>query len=130
MSEVILGQGIDLVECHRIEDSIQRFGERFLDRLFLASERVYPETQKNSHRHFAARFAAKEAISKAFGTGICGDLGWKDMEIFRLPSGEPGVALHGKGLELFQKKGGSRILISLTHTDEYAAATALLIGTA
>ena len=127
MSEMILGQGIDLVECGRIEESINRFGERFLDRLFLTSERDYCGKQKVPHRHFAARFAAKEAISKAFGTGIGEHLGWKDMEILRNESGEPKVTLHGKGLDLFQQKNGLRVLISLTHTDNYAAATALLI---
>jgi holo-[acyl-carrier protein] synthase len=128
MNEVILGQGIDLVECRRIEDSLNRFGERFLNRLFLPSERAYCESRKFSHRHFAARFAAKEAISKAFGTGIGEQLGWKDMEILRMESGEPQVALHGKGLELLKQKKGLRVLISLTHTDDYGAATAILIG--
>lgn len=130
MSEIILGQGIDLVECGRIEESISRFGDRFLDRLFLPSERSYCGSQKFPHRHFAARFAAKEALSKAFGTGIGESLGWKDMEILRDQSGEPKIALHGKGLDLFQQKHGLRVLISLTHTDQYAAATALMIGRA
>jgi holo-[acyl-carrier protein] synthase len=128
MNEIILGQGLDLVECRRIEESISRFGDRFLERLFHPSERAYGQSQKFSTRHFAARFAAKEAISKAFGTGIGPELGWLDLEILRKESGEPYVCLHGKALDLLQKKKGHRILLSLTHTDQHALATAILIG--
>ena len=76
----------------------------------------------------AARFAAKEAISKAFGTGIGAQLGWQDMEIRRKESGEPFVVLHGKGKKLFAARGARQLLVSLSHTENYAAATAVLEG--
>jgi holo-[acyl-carrier-protein] synthase len=76
----------------------------------------------------AARFAAQEAISKAFGTGIGAELGWQDMEIRRKESGEPYVVLHGKGRELFSARGGKSLHVSLTHTENYAAAIAILEG--
>jgi holo-[acyl-carrier protein] synthase len=128
MGELILGSGIDLVDCNRIESSMEKFGERFLNRIFLPGELDYCMKQKFPHRHLAARFAAKEAVSKTFGTGIGSELGWRDMEVVRLPSGEPELHLHGKGLELLKKRGGKRVMISLTHTDHQAAANALLIG--
>src|SRR5689334_11322799 len=101
----VLGQGIDIVETERIEDSLRRFGERFLKRVFLPGEIEYSNSMKFPALHLAARFAAKEAISKAFGTGIGKQLGWQDMEIKRKPSGEPYVILHGKGVELAQRRG-------------------------
>ena len=126
MSE-ILGTGIDIVECERIRHSIERFGERFTGRLFLPAELAYAQSHKFPHLHLAARFAAKEAVSKAFGTGIGESLGWKDMEVCRRESGEPFLQLHGKGLELLTGRGATRVLISLSHTRDYAAASAILV---
>ena len=128
MSEVILGSGLDVVECERIRLSIEKFGDRFLNRIFLPEELAYANRNKYPHRHLAARFAAKEAVSKAFGTGIGEPLGWKDIEVARKESGEPYLILHHKGLELLKTRGAVRILISLTHTDHYAAASAILVG--
>jgi holo-[acyl-carrier protein] synthase len=81
---------------------------------------------KIPRRSLAVRFAAKEAISKAFGTGICAQLGWQDMEIRRKESGEPFVVLHGQGKKLFRSRRAKRLLVSLSHTANYAAATAVL----
>lgn len=128
MGEVILGSGIDLVDCDRIQSSMDRFGQRFLKRIYHPAEVKYCQQQKFPYRHLAARFAAKEAVSKTFGTGIGAELGWLDMEVVRRASGEPELQLHGKGLDLLKKRGGKRILISLTHTDHQAAANAILIG--
>lgn len=128
MNEVVLGHGIDLVECQRIEESLKNFGDRFLDRIYLPSERLYAASHVNSLPHYAARFAAKEAVSKAFGTGIGEVIGWKDIEVVRLENGQPTIQLHGNGLKLFKKKNGLRLLISLTHTEHYAMASVLLIG--
>ena len=89
----ILGIGMDIVETKRIADSIERFGDRFLHRVFLDGEVAYSNSMKFPHLHLAARFAAKEAISKAFGTGIGREMGWRDLEIVREPSGEPRVVL-------------------------------------
>jgi holo-[acyl-carrier protein] synthase len=128
MSGRVLGTGIDLVECARIAQSLEKFGDRFLNRVFLPSEIEYARSQKHTARHLAARFAAKEAVSKAFGTGIGAQVGWKDMEVRRRESGAPYLALHGAGLEFLQAHGGGEVLISLTHTDTMAAASAVWVG--
>jgi len=123
---MILGTGIDIIEVARIASSYEKFGERFLNRLLLANEIAYCLSHKNPAPFFAARFAAKEAISKAFGTGIGISLGWQDMEIRRKESGEPFVVLSGKGEKLFKSRGAKRLLVSLSHTANYAVATAVL----
>ena len=123
---MILGTGIDIIEVARIEASFEKFGERFVNRILLPDEIAYCLSHKNPGPFLAARFAAKEAISKAFGTGIGAQLGWQDMEIRRKESGEPFVVLHGKGEKLFQSRRAKRLLVSLSHTVNYAAATAVL----
>jgi holo-[acyl-carrier protein] synthase len=125
---MILGVGIDIIEVARVQASHERFGERFLNRLLLADEIAYCLSHKNPAPFLAARFAAKEAISKAFGTGIGAQLGWQDMEIRRKDSGEPFVVLHGNGKKLFKSRRAKNLLISLSHTANYAAATAILEG--
>ena len=123
---MILGTGIDIIEVARIARSVEKFGERFLQRVLVADEIAYCRAHKNPAPFLAARFAAKEAVSKAFGTGIGAQLGWRDIEIRRKESGEPFIVLHGKGAELFAARGAKRLHISLTHTEIYAAATAIL----
>ena len=123
---MIAGLGTDIIEIARIAQSIDRYGERFVQRIFTADEIAYCRQHRQPAPFLAARFAAKEAISKAFGTGIGAALGWQDMEIRRKESGEPFVVLHGKGEELFAARGAKKIHISLTHTENYAAATAIL----
>jgi holo-[acyl-carrier protein] synthase len=123
---MILGTGIDIIEVARVRASHERFGERFLNRILLADEIAYCLSHKMPGPFLAARFAAKEAISKAFGTGIGAQLGWRDMEIRRKESGEPFVVLHGKGKKLFRLRRAKRLHITLSHTANYAAATAIL----
>jgi len=123
---MILGIGIDIIEVERIRSSLERFGERFGKRILLPGEKEYCLLHTNPAPFVAARFAAKEAISKAFGTGIGAQLGWQDMEITHKDSGEPYVILHGKGNDLFKSRGAKRLLVSLSHTVNYAAATAVL----
>ena len=123
---MILGSGIDIIEVARVETARERHGERFLKRIFHPAETAYCLSHKFPGPFLAARFAAKEAISKAFGTGIGAQLGWQDMEIRRKESGEPFVVLHGKGKELFKSRRAKRLLVSLSHTANYAAATAVL----
>ena len=125
---MVLGTGIDIIEVARIAASYEKFGERFVNRILLPDEIAYCLTHKNSVPFLAARFAAKEAISKAFGTGIGAALGWRDMEIRKKESGEPFVVLHGKGNKLFEARGAKRLLVSLSHTENYAAAMAVLEG--
>jgi holo-[acyl-carrier protein] synthase len=124
----ILGTGIDIVETKRIAESLERFGDRFLKRVFLDGEVAYAQSMKFPHLHLAARFAAKEAISKAFGTGIGHEMGWRDLEIVREPGGAPRVVLHGKAEAHAKARGVKEIHVSLSHTTEYGAASALLIG--
>jgi holo-[acyl-carrier protein] synthase len=124
----ILGVGMDIVETKRIAESIERFGDRFLHRVFLEGEVAYANSMKFPHLHLAARFAAKEAISKAFGTGIGRELGWRDLEIIREPSGAPRVQLHGRAEAYAKAKGVQTVHVSLSHTAEYGAASAVIVG--
>ena len=125
---MILGTGIDIIEVARIASSFEKFGERFVNRILLPDEITYCLSHKKPAPFLAARFAAKEAVSKAFGTGIGAQLGWRDMEIRRKESGEPFVILHGRGQALFEARGAKRLHVSLSHTQNYATATAILEG--
>ncbi len=125
---MILGTGIDIIEVARIASSFEKFGERFVNRILLPDEIAYCRSHKNPAPFLAVRFAAKEAVSKAFGTGIGAQLGWQDIEIRRKDSGEPFVVLHGKGRELLAAHGAKQMHVSLSHTEHYAAATAILEG--
>ncbi|MSR66028.1 MAG: holo-ACP synthase [Pedosphaera sp.] len=125
---MILGTGIDIIEVGRIAQSFEKFGERFLKRILRPDEITYCLTHKFPAPHLAARFAAKEAVSKAFGTGIGAQLGWQDIEVGRHESGEPFVILHGDGLKLLAARNGRIVHLSLSHTNDYAAATAILEG--
>jgi len=124
----IVGIGIDVVETARIARSIESLGDHFLDRVFTEKEREYCDKMKFPELHYAARFAAKEAISKTFGTGIGKETGWRDMEILRRDSGEPYVVLRGAGKAFAESKGITEIMISLSHADHYAAANAVAVG--
>jgi len=123
---MILGVGIDIIEVGRIRSSYERFGERFLNRILLPGEIEYCLSHKSPGPFLAARFAAKEAVSKAFGTGIGRRLGWTDVEVRRKESGEPYIVLHGNGEKLLQERGARVVLISLSHTQDHAAAVAIL----
>jgi holo-[acyl-carrier protein] synthase len=123
---MILGVGIDIIEVARIESSYAKFGERFLERILHPNEVRYCLSHRAPGPFLAARFAAKEAISKAFGTGIGAQLGWQDMEVARKESGEPFVILHDRGNELMKARRASTLRISLSHTQNYAAAVAIL----
>ena len=125
---IIFGIGIDVVEVERVESSMSEFGERFASRVFTEDERAYCESQKRPAIHYAARFAAKEAVAKAMGTGIGKDLSWLDMEIRRRDSGEPEVFLTGDGEKFAQKHNLTQIKISLTHAEHYAAANAVVLS--
>jgi len=123
---MIIGVGIDIIEVARIAASYERFGERFLNRILLPNEIAYCLSHKVPGPFLAARFAAKEAISKAFGTGIGAQLGWQDMEVCRKESGEPYVVMHGGGEALLRARSARALLISLSHTQAHAAAVAIL----
>jgi holo-[acyl-carrier protein] synthase len=124
----VLGIGVDLVECARIQRSIDRFGERFLHRVFTDGEIEYSMSMKFPARHLAARFAAKEAASKAFGTGIGKAIGWRNIDIRKKESGEPFLVFSGPAQELAATRGVTFALITLSHTEHYAMASVVLEG--
>jgi len=125
----VIGTGVDLVECVRIQRSIDRFGDRFLHRVFTDGEIEYSMSMKFPARHLAARFAAKEAVSKAFGTGIGKAMGWRDIDVRKKPSGEPFLVFSGPAQELAAKRRVTSALITLSHTEHHAIAAVVLEGT-
>lgn len=124
---MIHGIGIDVVEVGRIEAAINNLGDAFLERLFTAREREYCGKQKRPALHYAARFAAKEAVSKALGTGIGGQAGWLDMEVERAESGAPKMVFSGNAADFLVNSGIAEVQVSLTHAKEYAAANAVAV---
>lgn len=123
---MILGIGVDIIEVARIAASHEKFGERFLRRILLPGEMDYCLSHRAPAPFLAARFAAKEAVSKAFGTGIGSQLGWQDIEVLRKPSGEPFITLHGQGIKLLEARGARHIVLTLSHTQSHAVAVAIL----
>ena len=126
----VIGIGVDLVECARIQHSLGRFGDRFLHRVFTDGEIEYSMSMKFPARHLAARFAAKEAVSKAFGTGIGKAMGWRELDVRKKPSGEPYLVFAGEAEQLSQARGVTSALITLSHTDNHAMAMIVLEGAA
>jgi holo-[acyl-carrier protein] synthase len=124
----VLGIGVDVVETGRIDASLARFGDRFLNRIFRDGEIEYCSSMKFPARHYGARFAAKEAVSKAFGTGIGATMGWRDIEVRRKASGEPFVVLHGAAERLARQLGVTEVMVSLSHTEAYSVASAVIIA--
>ncbi len=121
---MIVGVGIDIIEIDRIAQSVEKFGERFINKIFTDTEIEYCLSKKNKNQHFAARFAAKEAISKALATGWNKDFRWRDVEIYNEKSGLPKVRLFGK---LNEFVGDDKDLkISMSHSDNYVACVAIL----
>ena len=123
---MVVGMGTDLIEIKRVQHSIDRFGNRFLERIFTPAEISYCQSKKSYGESFAARFAAKEAGAKALGTGISHGVSWKEFEVTRAASGKPSLRLHGRAAELAQAQGVVRSALSLTHTREMALAVVLL----
>lgn len=123
---MIVGSGIDLVEIERIQHSIERYGERFLNRVYTSAEKAYCLRKKKSAESFAARFAAKEAGAKALGTGISFGVNWLEIEVVRHPSGRPQLVFHGRAARIAQHLGVSHIALSLTHTGNLAMASVVL----
>ena len=123
---MIVGTGLDIAEVPRIAASIERFGRRFLERVFTAEEIRYCESKANKAERYAGRFAAKEAAMKAIGTGWNHGVTWHDVEVTRVPAGRPMLAFHGKAAEFFHKLGAVRAQLSISHTDQIAMAQVIL----
>ncbi len=123
----IIAHGIDLVDCPRIEEMVARHGERFVQRIFTAAEQAYAESNKNKIEKLAGRFAAKEAILKLMGTGWRGKIAWTDIEIINNSSGQPEVTLDGEVEKIADKLGIKHISVSITHTANFAIASAVAL---
>ena len=121
----IIGHGVDLVDNERIERIWKQHPDRFLTRILTSAERAYCERMKNPIPNIAGRFAAKEAILKVIGTGWRGGIAWTDIEILNDPAGRPHVSLTGHTREIAQRLGISQIMLSITHTDRQAVASAI-----
>jgi holo-[acyl-carrier protein] synthase len=124
----ILGIGVDIVEIARMDAAIQRQGQSLLNRCFLPGEQEYCNQQHLPARAYAARFAAKEAVAKALGTGIGAQLEWRDVEVRRKASGEPFVVLQGIGAETAKRLGVTELFLSLSHSEHYAVANVVASG--
>ena len=124
----IAGHGIDLVEVARIARLVDEHGQRFLDRCFTAHEQQCAQDTKRRNEHLAARFAAKEAVFKALGTGWSGGVAWTDVEVVRLPSGQPSLKVTGRAAEIAAQLGIREWHISITHTDAHAMASVIAAG--
>ncbi len=125
---MILGIGIDLVEVSRMERALARSGERLLERIFTPAEREACEAVGGGTARWAVRFAGKEAVLKALGTGWSGGISWHDVEILRPPQGAPQVRLDGRARDVAASLGGATWHLSLTHQRTHAAAVAVLEG--
>ena len=123
-----VGVGIDLVEVERIHSLLEKNADRFKHRVFTEGEIQYCDSCAESAMHYAARFAAKEAVAKALGTGFAEGVGWADIEVLRSESGAPTVVLHGGAARVAAQAGVTRVLLSLTHTRATAGASALLLS--
>jgi holo-[acyl-carrier protein] synthase len=124
----VRGIGVDLVQIPRLREVIDRWQDRFLQRIFTEQEIAYCRARRDPVPHFAARFAAKEAALKALGTGLRLGVRWRELEVRREGGGPPVLVLSGRSREIGLSRGGSRMLLALTHDGDYAMAQALLLG--
>ena len=125
----IAGHGIDVVEVARIARMLEEHGERFLDRCFTAAERETGAGSRRRAEHLAARFAAKEAVLKALGTGLTRGITWTDIEVVPLPTGQPTVRLHAAAQAIASDRGITEWHLSLTHTEGHAMASVIAVAT-
>jgi holo-[acyl-carrier protein] synthase len=123
---MIVGTGIDIAEVPRIQQAIERYGQRFLERIFTAAEMRYCDSKANRGERYAARFAAKEAAMKALGTGWNHGVRWRDCEVVRTPGGRPTMIFHGKAGEFAARLGVNNAALSISHTAQQAIAQVIL----
>jgi len=126
---VLIGLGADIIEISRIRSVLLRHGDRFVERILTEEERTYCQGMAHPEKHIAARFAAKEAVSKCFTTGIGSELGWKSVSVYHGPRHQPLVRLDEQGSALLAHVGATQILLTLSHTENYAMAVAALVRT-
>jgi len=121
---MIVGTGIDIVEVGRVKEAVDKWGNSFLKKVFTDSEIEYAKGRRFSSEHLAARFAAKEAVLKAFGENRWVD--WKNVETFNADTGKPSVKLHGYLEDLKKERGVGEVMVSISHTKDYALANVIL----
>lgn len=126
---MIIGTGVDIVEISRIRQAANKWKDKFLDRVFTSGELNYSSGKKFIYQHLAARFAAKEAVLKAFGDSSINRMEWKEIEIINNKDGRPIVRLKGEAKRAMAKRGVYDIIVSLSHTKNYAVANAILVST-
>jgi holo-[acyl-carrier protein] synthase len=124
---VLLGLGCDIIEVERIRKALEKHGDRFLKRVFTEEEQAYCNSVKYSHKHYAARWAAKEAVSKAFTTGIGPHLDWTSVSVYHGDRHQPLARLDAKGAALLAEVGATHVLLTLSHIDSHAMAVAALV---
>jgi len=124
----VLAHGVDMVDCARLQESIDRYGERFLRRIFTPVELEYCLGKKRRTEHLAGRFAAKEAVLKVLGTGWQGGIRWTDIEIRNNPAGRPEVTVSGRCRQIAEQQGLGEILVSISHISTHAIASAVASG--
>jgi holo-[acyl-carrier protein] synthase len=124
---MIFGAGVDIVEVFRMRNAISKWGEAFLSKIFTEREMAYSNSKRFSHQHYAARFAAKEAVVKAFGQPKQYPLKWTDIEIFNDAEGKPFIEFHGDAMRLKEHQKIDRVIISMSHSKNYAVANAMLL---
>ncbi len=126
-TKMILGSGVDIVEVERIRKAIKKYGDDFLRKIFTDNEINYSNKRRFVYQHLAARFATKEAVLKAFGGGWLRNLPWKDVEIINDKNGKPEIRLSGEAKKVFSRKNLKKIVVSISHTKNYAVANAILV---
>ncbi|MEO6816960.1 MAG: holo-ACP synthase [Edaphobacter sp.] len=122
---MVLGLGTDLIEIERVQQSLTRFGQRFMHKVFTEGEIAYCQQKKNAAESFAARFAAKEAAAKALGTGIARGISWREIEVRRNPGERPTLHLTGRAAERAETMGVRHLQLSLTHSRDVAMAVVI-----
>lgn len=125
---MIIGTGIDIVEIDRFKESVRKYGSSFLKKIFTANEISYSKKRRFSDQHFAARFATKEAVLKAFGDEPGTIRKWTDIEVSNDRNGKPLVSFHGSAERLRKKKNIEKVIVSMAHSRNHAVANAILIG--
>ena len=125
---MIVGTGIDIVEIDRFGKSVKKWGRGFINKIFTRNEIAYSQKRRFSNQHFAARFAAKEAVFKAFGDDNASIRKWTDIEILNDKSGRPVVEVHGNAKKLYKRKKATGVIISMSHSHKHAVANAILVS--
>ncbi len=125
---MILGMGVDIVEIHRLKAAVKKWGDSFLTKIFTPREIKYSTAKRSSFQHFAARFAAKEAVVKAFGEPNKHPIRWTEIEVLNDSEGKPVIEFHNDALKLMKKKRVGDVLVSMSHSEKYAIANVILEG--